>query len=334
MSLCLWVIEHSRTLKTGTTAIHLTIVTSILVVVALILLTVFLRRISFLDERHGRLFSRLVTKVTLPAFIFTVLAQTELRLDEVELAFLMVSATLVCLALGWGIARSLRLNRPQTGAVILMTGFGGSSSLGFPIVDRVFSGDNAALTEVAAISGLGVQPIMFTLGTLIAIHFGTEERGQGGPFSALADYVKSPIFIAFVGGLLFSLAVPPGENAVYRGVMDGLHVIGNANTLFVTLSVGLLLHFGRLSDIVVIAVLVGVTKLIVMPILAWLPTLSMTFPDWQVQVLVLEAAMPSTMLPVAFCAVHGCDAQLAARLVFATTVASAITLPIVFSLLT
>ena len=34
-----------------------------------------------------------------------------------------------------------------------------------------------------------------------------------------------------------------------------------------------------------------VVKLILKPVIVWLPTLAMNIPDWQIQVLVLEAAL-------------------------------------------
>jgi predicted permease len=69
--------------------IHLRIVTSIAILLALIGLAMALRRAGVLEERHSTLFSRLVTGVTLPALVFASLARTRLSLVDGELALAM-----------------------------------------------------------------------------------------------------------------------------------------------------------------------------------------------------------------------------------------------------
>ena len=105
---------------------------------------------------------------------------------------------------------------------------------------------------------------------------------------------------------------------------------GTANTLMVTLLVGVLLKFQGIGAVAVAGVAVALNKLILKPVMIWLPTLAMGLPDWQVQVLVLEAAMPSALLTVALCRSYGCDAGLASRMVFLTTALSAVTIPVMF----
>jgi predicted permease len=59
----------------------------------------------------------------------------------------------------------------------------------------------------------------------------------------------------------------------------------------------------------------------------------MDLQDWQVQVLVLEAAMPSALLTVVFAKTYGCDAKLASKLIFATLVISSVTAIAMFGML-
>jgi predicted permease len=152
-------------------------VTAIAVLLALILLAQLLKRFGLLEEAHGKVISRLVTHVTLPAIVLVSLSSSRILWDELELALIMLSAGLICLALGRLIARLLRLDRPQTAAVILTSGFANASMLGFALVAQVFPGDRPELTEAVMLSGIGSQPAIFLLGTLIAIHFGGANPG-------------------------------------------------------------------------------------------------------------------------------------------------------------
>jgi len=101
----------------------------------------------------------------------------------------------------------------------------------------------------------------------------------------------------------------------------------------VTLTVGLLLQLRCPLKVVLAAALVAAIKLLVMPLLAWPPGRALGPAAWQLEVLVLEAGMPSAMLAVALCSSYACDDRLAATLVLATTTLSVVTLPVVFVLM-
>ena len=112
-----------------------------------------------------------------------------------------------------------------------------------------------------------------------------------------------------------------------------MNIIAKANTFLVALSVGVLLQFSSLRPIIGIAVAVVFIKLILSPLLAYLPTEMMTLQSWQINVLILEAAMPSAMLSVVLADRYGCDAKLASKLVFVTLAASPITMIAILSIL-
>ena len=313
--------------------LHLRIVSSILSLLALICLTMLFKRGGVIDEQHGPLFSKLITQVTLPALIFVSLTRTELVWSEFELALIMLGVSLICLALGWGVARALRLDDARTGAVILVTGFGSSSLLGFALISEVFPGDDQTMAEAAMLSGLGVQPALFTLGTMIAMSFGHQTNEPGARLRAALRYLHSPIFIALVSGLILSALLQGRSDPILSSIQDGLHIVGGANTFLVILTVGLTLQLSGLRDVTRIGASVCAVKLLIMPVLLWLPSHAMSLPDWQMQVLVLEGAMPSAMLSVVLCNAYGCDARLASKLVLMTTVLSVFTVPVLFQIL-
>ena len=74
--------------------------------------------------------STLITKVTLPAVILLTLTHADFRWNYGKMSFLLITASLVCLGLGWLIARAFRVDRSGTAAVILIAGFSSSSILG------------------------------------------------------------------------------------------------------------------------------------------------------------------------------------------------------------
>lgn len=311
---------------------------SVGLLVGLILLGVLLRWRGILGEDHGPVLARLVTQVTLPALIVSALSRASIEAVYVELALVMLAAELACLALGWALARALRLGPAQTGAVVLTAGFGSSSMLGYALIGSVFSADAAALTEAAMISELGVGPALFILGTLIALYYGARASetlpAQGAARSAALAFFRSPIFIALCVGSLWSLADLPQQGTILGPVFQAIDLVAAANTLLVALCVGLALRFDGLRAILAVALGVMVIKLIAKPLLVWLPGRALAASPTQLEVLVIEAAMPSALLAVVLSRRFGCDAALASKLVLATSLGCVATVVVMVNLLT
>lgn len=164
--------------------IYSRLITSVIILLGLIGFAAFLRRKGFVKEEHGGVFAKLVTHATLPALIFVSLAHTTVDWSESWLAVIMLCAELMALALGWGAAKVLRLDRAASGAVILVSGFGSSSLLGYALISQVFPGNTAAMTEAVMVSELGVGPALFIIGTMIAIYYGSENTDSGARIKA------------------------------------------------------------------------------------------------------------------------------------------------------
>jgi malate permease and related proteins len=310
---------------------HIHILSSMGSLLALFLLAMAFKRIGILSEDSGKLFSRLVTQVTLPALIFFSLVHSKVLWSEAELALVMLMVTLVCLLLGWLVAVWLKLDGSRKGAVILTSGFGTSSTLGLAFISQTFQGDPAAMTQAVIISSLGVQPALFTLGTSIAMHYGSGDSGHETPLQATRRYLKSPIFIAFFCGLIVSLLTSGQSYPPLDFILMPISVIAASNTFFVTIAVGLSLRLDGLKDMMMIGACVATIKLIIMPLLLWLSAPIVSPQEWQVEVLVLEGSMSSALLAVVFCSAYGCDEKLAAKLVFSTTVLMIITTPLLLA---
>ena len=310
------------------------VILSIIVLISLICLSALLRWLGLVKEEDGALLSKLVTHVTLPALIFVSLAKSSLQLEYVLLALIMLVAEIVCLALAWFVGRQLQLAPPQMGAFVLTAGFGSSVLLGYALINQVYVGDVQALAEAVVISELGVGPAMFTLGTMIALYYGSGHGEVRGRLAEALSFFRSPIFISLLAGLMWSALHLPTDTTFAELPFQVLDILGSANTFLVVMTVGVLLNFQGLRSIVMLVAMVCTIKLIIKPVIVWLPSLALDLTAVEAQVLVLEAAMPSAFLTVVLANSYGCDGKLASKLVFATVVASAVTIISIFGLLT
>lgn len=305
---------------------------SLLILAFLILLVAALRHAGVLSTENGALFANLVTQLTLPATIFHALSHAVLEWKYLTITGLMLTGELLLFFLAWAAGRKLALSAAGMGSFILVSVFGSSALLGYALVAEVFQNNAGAMAEASLISELGVGLPLFTFGAMIAMHYG-HKKAQRAEAGGAAAFFRSPIFMAIVAGSAWSLAGLPLHGMVIEPLFNAVHVIAQANTLLVTLLVGVTLGFDRLKAIAGIAAVVLLLKLVASPLLVAVPARCFVSEPWQLQVLVIESAMPSAMLSVAFARRYGCDVQLASKLVFATLIGSMVTVTVMMRLL-
>ena len=313
--------------------IYLHTLTSISMLVIIILLVVYLRHKDLLKQENSILFSWLVMQITLPALIFHALAHSTMEWHYLLLFLIMFGMEMLLLSIAWGIGKLLKLKRAQMGSFLLVSTFGSSALLGYPLIVELFPHNNEVLTEAAFISELGVGLPFFTVGVMVAIYYGNSQQKETTALSGAVQFFRSTIFLSIVAGAVWSLLSFPTKGILVEPFFAMIHILSSANTFLVTLLVGVLLQFGSLYNIIKIIVAVIILKLILSPVLVSLPASFMTLNVWQLQVLILDAAMPSAMLSVVLAKRYGCDAQLAAKLVFVTLFASIVTVSVMLKLL-
>lgn len=306
-------------------SIYLHTLTSILVLALVILLVVFLRHKGLLKQENGILFSQIVTQITLPALIFSALSHSTIEWQYLLLFLIMLGSEIVLLIIAWGAGMLLGLTRSQMGSFLLVSAFGSSALLGYAIIVELFPDNGNVIAEAAFVSELGVGLPLFTIGVMTMIYYGSAAKKGINVLSEALLFFKSPIFLSIAAGMIWSLLALPTKGIVVTPLFDALHIIAKANTFLVTLTVGVLLQFGSFRDIVWIALAVIMIKLILAPVLVYIPASFLTLESWQMQVLILEASMPSAMLSVVLAKRYGCDAGLAAKLVFVTLIVSLVT---------
>lgn len=299
-------------------AFDISVIQSVGVLIVMILLGTALRRVGIIREEHGALMARLVTHYTLPALIFTALSRSEISGRKMLLAVVMIVSQCICGGLAWAAGRLLRLSRPRRGALILGSMFTSSGFLGYAVIRQIYGDNPQALADAAVVSELGVAVLIFTVGVMIAIHFGRSEADISQGKKVAMGFFRSPIFIALTAGIVVSLLpIPKGLWAVdwlYRL----LGSISAANTPLVTLTIGAMLHFRDFRRVLPIVALACVLKLIVQPTLAWGQAELLDFPLLWKRIVIIEAAMPTAALCAVFAKQYDCDAELGSILVFAT----------------
>jgi len=304
---------------------------SILLMVVLFASAIALRGAGVLAEEHSKVFARAITQLILPALVFAHLAAHPVRLEMLVAPAVMLSSSVLFMLVGYVAGRWLfRLSRPSLGAFLLCAGLTSAAFLGIALVEIVYP-HSPNMDETVMIAELGVGLPAFIFGPLVAAYFGSRDQGQ--PFSVmrgLLDYLRSPIFIAIVLGFLWGgFRLPIEGNLALDVLFATCRQLENSLVALVGLTVGLMLRPLPIKPVVLMVVFVAVLQLILQPLYLSSAATLLSLTEMQRESLILQGAAPVATLPAIFAREYGCDAQLAAALILATTLLSIASIPLV-----
>lgn len=261
---------------------------------------------------------KLALHVLLPASILRYVPRLEISF---ELAGLVAVPWLLCAA-GVPIAllarRWLVLDRGVTACVLLGSTLGNTAYLGYALVPALLGVD--ALGYAVVFDQFGSFIALATFGLFAIAWF------SGGERPSLPRTLRRLLLFPPTIALLFALTAMPAEPWPLIGsLLDGL---ASALLPCVVIAVGMQLRFRLRRDQAAPLLIIVVTKLLLMPALAWLLALMLGLSVELRDVAVLQAGMPSMITTAALLALAGLAPQLSAAMVGYTSVLSMLSLPL------
>lgn len=307
---------------------------SLLLSVTVFFLLVFFIQVlkyrGIFDDSHQPVFNRLITELILPVTIFSTLSVSTIDPGQLVSAGIMFGSVMICCSLGYLFSRLLHFSSKVTGSVVLLSGFGSTSTLAYPLILQTFGGESTAMAYGLLIGEFGVCIPFFTIGVIISAYFGSRDDTIKPKFLPLIrSFFVSPIFIAFSLGLIAS-QIPVVSEWMGTGFCETLFdYFKNALEMLVAISVGLMLRPVKLRGILPIFVLVAALKLLLQPLLVYAGATLAGIPPLPTQILLIEAAMPSGAVAAVVAARYECEGTLASTIVVATFLLSLLTIPLV-----
>lgn len=310
------------------------------VVTALVIIGIvrIMKRKGIFTDEYQPVFDKLVTELAIPAVIFSIFASYRFTPGTIRPAAVLFAVLVSALVLAYVVCRLLRLAPGVTGTIVMISGFGSTATMGYPVLAELFSTQAEIVNEGFTIATVGVAFPFFTLGVIIASHFGSLAAGKDVRVrDTFRDFLATPIFISFVAGLAASFVltrfqVPGAEGFI--GVFTSFFTIIHLSLgLILWIAIGLMLRPVRLRFFLPLFALVAVIKLLFSPAVAMLFGGVAGFPAVTQQLLLLEAAVPSGALAAVLASRYGCDTTLAGWMVVGTYIACIVTIPFVFIML-
>jgi predicted permease len=305
----------------------------VVIMLVLITFTTVLKKTGIVDRNSSTIFGNLVLKVTLPALIFTSLAVHKFSPDLLLSAGIVSIVEISCIFLAWILAKIIKLDRGETGALMLVSAFGMSAMLGYPIIEQVFPNNSQAIADAVITSELGVGLVLFILGPIIAIHYGGTkvDNEKRIILSSIKKFLLSPIFVAIILGIIVSYIPIPSENQVVITLRHLLKHVSNANMFLVALTVGLIIEFDKKNNQYIFFAAVIIIKLILQPILSQFLGFAFDISTLQKEIILIETAMPSAILVAIFANQYQCKPQLVSKAIIITLIISLVSVTSIYS---
>jgi predicted permease len=277
-----------------------------------------LKILRFWGPAEGTVFSKTVLYVTLPCFILLALAGAKLTKEALIVPFIFIFSSIFLGAIGYFIARLLALPRSSTGTFILAISLANTGFLGYPVIQGVLG--NKGLAWAAIVDQFGMALPLNTLGIAIATYYGKTENEQ----NRFLTLLKSPPFIACLLALfLLGKSIPPFLHPLWRS----MELLRDATVPLIMLFLGISLRPSNFNRNWLILTLASLLKLFLHPLLVYSLSLRVGLSSLPLQVLIMQACMPTALMTVVFSEQFKLDLELATGIVFLTTLFSIFTIP-------
>jgi malate permease and related proteins len=312
---------------------HFQIVITVLAFALVVAMAALLKSRGVLKKEDAAIFAKLLTHAVLPVVIFAQLLQNPPNPRHLLSVLAMVLAGCVNLVAAWWIAKLLGFTRPMTGALMIVSAFGSSSLLGYPMVQFAFPNDPEAMTDAILISELAVGLPIFTLCPIVAMQFGQCDEEKPRLKDTLLQYFRSPVLLAVAGGLVAGLMRPPLDGPLAVPVLKTFQMVSGALAALACVILGLQMQFRRMKGLLPMICISALLQMFLLPLVAWGLGLLFGLSPLERRILVLLASMPSAVLGPVFAARYKCEGEMASTTTFANIVLSLVCIPLAFWLL-
>ncbi len=269
-------------------------------------------------EQTRNVLTTVIYYLFLPALVIEVLWTADIGLQSLAFTGLGATAVLCGILLAWMFCRLFNFTPAKTGAVILASAFPNVTYLGLPVLEQTFG--EWARSVVIQLDYFSASPLLFTLGVVIARHYGQESHK---PRFILSFLNTPPFWAAFIAVLLNQNHIP--EPDWLLGVLQKMSAAVVPIMLF---SLGLALNWSsmRIQNIPFVLPVILVRMLFI-PLLLFAIADSFPIPSREKAAAILDLSMPSMVLGIVFCDRYKLDSGLYAMSVTVTTVLSLAMLP-------
>ncbi|MCX6163311.1 MAG: AEC family transporter [Ignavibacteriae bacterium] len=306
---------------------------NVLAFAVLVAVIYYMKLKNIFKEGDGSIFSRLLIDVALPGVIFYQLASSKVNSQQLKLIGIMFFTGMIVIFLAFFICKLMKWDRPTTGAFIITSSFGSSALLGYPLIQMTFPNNPEAMSDAILISELGVGLPILTLAPFISIWFGHKGSHELNILKLVLKYLKSPIFILLIAGIVVSKFNLDFNNYYLTPVKSIMLVLNNGLGILSCVVLGIYLKPQSLRGILLLIIISAVLQMGIQPLFTSLQADIFSVTDIQKKILVFISSMPAAILGPVFAARYDCAPDVASSLAYSHIIIAMISIPLVNFLL-
>ena len=300
----------------------------------LIVLGYGLKRARVLHPAHAPIFNSLVLNVTLPALVLLGLLRAPSLSPRLGLPVLaLFLAELGAMGVIYGFGRLLRMPDRLLGALLLVGVFGNTGFIGYPLTLALFP---RQFPTTILLDQFSMTLPMYLSAAVIGARFGD----GGGHAEAIKRFFRSPMFLSALLGLSLHalplrplLAQFPLLHPLSAIGLQCLGYLGQGTTPLVLLALGILLRPGAALKQPLPLLLACAVRLFFCSLLVWGLCRALGITGELRADTILESAMPTAVVAAVLAGQNEMEGDFAVGVVFATTVLSALTVPLLLTFL-
>ncbi|MCX6693060.1 MAG: AEC family transporter [Methanomicrobiales archaeon] len=280
-------------------------------------------KVGILDLASTRRLSGFLINITIPALILSSM-QVPFSTDRLTQTYEMLALTaglyFLSFIIGWLLSRVLTGSTGDRGVIQFAIVFGNVVFMGFPIVGAIFGSD--ALFFVA-IANIFFYTLIFSLGVVMM----TGGRMEGFNPKVL---VNPGIIATIIGFILFLWSVQ-----IPTPFIESITLLGSVTSPLAMIIGGALLATFPAREMAGDwrTGVISLVKIVAIPVVIWLVLRPFVIDPLLLGVLITLAAMPVGTNTSIFAEEYGANSRLASQLVFVSTIASLVTIPLIVTLL-
>ncbi|MCE5198348.1 MAG: AEC family transporter [Armatimonadota bacterium] len=293
--------------------------TTILSIFLLLLVGYGAKKFRVLGVNDAGVVNSIVVYLTMPALIFLSVHSKPITMAVVKAPFLAFVVEIVVMGAAYAVARLLKLDRRTTGSLILVSAFGNTGFLGYPMVSAAFGHDNRAMLTAVMIDEFAMSLVLNSLGVAIAATF----AGSRFEWKSMLELLRSPLFIATIIALLLRNTHMPDL------VMFTMGFLAAATVPLAMISVGISLST-RSAKQYPAALFAAITlKMLLLPAITFfvLPFVGIT--GTVAKVIMLEMAVPAAVISGVIASEYDANGAFAAGAIALGTLVSVLWIPAV-----
>lgn len=290
-----------------------------LIVIAICFIAgIFLVRLKFIPDNAYKLLNFIVVNICLPSLALLYIPKIKISAEvfyPVSVMWIVfISGVLFIIA----VSKVFKFDRNTTGALIMTAGLCNSSFVGFPVLLALFGEEGLKVGVI--IDQAGSFLVLSTLGIIFSSVY---SRGHFRIKKLISDIIVYPPFMAFAVSLIMNiLNIQAGE--LLDSVFERL---GSTVVVLALISVGMQLKFDKLRDLYRELSAGLMFKLLIAPALVYfLFVILLNGKGINVQVSIIESAMPPMVMGSVMAVDHNLNPRLANLMVGIGIPLSALTL--------